>query len=483
MRAAALVVACALLLGLPAAASAYGTTTTYASAGTGAWTNLAAAGSATDGGAAATLTEADSGAGTQQLFPSNRAMATGTGWTVTDNGALLCSVSSGHDGGAGNPPGSLRTSYATLLNLLNLLSACSSTWRSASFTWNDGPPSASSFSMDRLVDLNGLVGVASATITATLVDETAATTHTLATQTVTADSGWTAMTGTPSPGALVAGHTYRIEVDIAFGSTLSLVSGMGVNLDNVTLSVRPQDQRAQGELRAVGVPAGSTHTLEVRARTGAEAFDVQVWDGTTWNSRGSVTAVAPAWGSVSYGLTGAEWNGGTVRVRFSDAGASPDWTADTLAVDHMRVVSTGGITVSGPTAVTMPAVTIDGLSPKLSSAALGPVEVHDTGGAASGWALTATATRWTLDGNPSDQLPTAAFTAAPAAPTTPDGSDLTGVAAGAGGTLLPATPITLMSAASGSGVGTYRESPVLSLTVPVTASSGVYRSVITLSAS
>jgi hypothetical protein len=186
---------------------------------------------------------------------------------------------------------------------------------------------------------------------------------------------------------------------------------------------------------------------------------------------------------VSHGLTAAEWNGGDVRVRFADAGASPDWTADTLAVDVMRLVSTGGITVSGPTSVTMPAVTIDGVSPKLSSAALGAVEVRDTGGAASGWALSATATRWTLDGDPADQLPAAAFTAAPTSPTTPDGSDLTGVAAGAGGTLLPATPVTLMSATPGSGVGTYRQSPDLSLTVPVTASSGVYRSVITLSAS
>jgi hypothetical protein len=60
---------------------------------------------------------------------------------------------------------------------------------------------------------------------------------------------------------------------------------------------------------------------------------------------------------------------------------------------------------------------------------------------------------------------------------------MTGVAAGPGGTLLPAAPLTLMSVAPGGGVGTYRQSPVLSLTVPVTASSGVYRSVITLSAS
>jgi hypothetical protein len=131
----------------------------------------------------------------------------------------------------------------------------------------------------------------------------------------------------------------------------------------------------------------------------------------------------------------------------------------------------------------MPAVALDGLAPKTSTAAMGPVEVVDTGGAASGWALTATATRWALVGDPTDRLPASAFTAAPAAPTTPDGSDLTGVAAGAGGTFDAVTPITLMSAASGRGVGTYRENPSLSLTVPVAATAGVFRSVITLSVS
>jgi hypothetical protein len=482
VRAVALAVAVAALMVLPAAAAAYGTTTTDASAGSGPWADLAAAGSAGDGGAAATLTETESGAGTPQLFPSNRAMADAAGWTGSGTTGVLCNSASVHDPGAGNPAGSLHTSYGTLLNLLGLLADCGGTWTSAPFTWTDGTPADVTFAMDRLIDLNG-IALASATVAATLVDETVPATTPLASQSVSGDSGWATLTGSPPPGALVPGHTYHVEVAVGFSSVLSLVTGMGVSIDNVTLSVTPQDQRAQGELRAVGVPAGSTHTLEVRARTSGEPFAVQVWDGAAWNTRATVATAAPAWATVSHGLTAAEWNGGTVRVRFTDAGTGADPDADTLEVDHMRVVATGGITVSGPTAVTMPAVSIDGISPKLSSAALGPVEVVDTGGAASGWVLTATATRWALDGDPADRLPAAAFTAAPAAPTTPDGSDMTGVAAGPGGTLLPAAPLTLMSAAPGGGVGTYRQSPVLSLTVPVTASSGVYRSVITLSAS
>ena len=488
MRGMAILAACAaVLLGLPVTASAYGTSTTYASvsAGTppGTWVGLAGAGSAADADAAASLTETDAGGIPPSLFPANRAMTTLTGWSASDTSALLCSASSGHDGGAGNPAGSLRTSYSTLLNLGGLLTSCGAVWSSSAFTWSGGTPAAVAFSMDRAVDLNGLVGIASATITVSLVDETVPGSAVLATSTSSADVGWSAMSSTPAAGSVVSGHTYHVRVAITFASSLSLASGMGVGLDNVTLSVTPGDRRADGELRVPGVPAGSTHTLELRARTGGEPFDVQVWDGSAWASRATVSSVAPAWQAVSYGLTPSERNGGTVRVRFVDAGASPDATTDVLAVEYLRVVSTGGITVSGPTSVTMPGVTIDGLGPKVSATTMGAIEVVDAGGAAPGWTLNATATRWALDGDPADRLPTNAFTAAPAAPTTPDGSDLTGVAAGAGGTFAPATPITLMSAAPGGGVGTFRQQPSVSLSVPVTASFGVYRSVITLSVS
>lgn len=487
MRRALLAGAVALLLALPAAALGYGTTTTYAStsAGTppGTWAGVAGAGSASDADAAATLTETDAGGIAASLYPSNRTMATGSNWTATDSGALLCSVSSAFDGSAGNPAGSLHTSYATLLNLGNLLAACSSTWDSDSFTWSSGAPAQVAYTMDRAVDLNGLVGVASATVTASLVDETVPGTVTLATATMTSDSGWAAMAATPSPGVVVSGHTYHLSISIAFSSTLSLVSGMGVGIDNVALSVTPADDRADGELRASGVPVGSTNTLELRARTSAEPFDVQVWDGAAWATRATVSTAAPSWQLVSYGLTPAERNGGTVRVRFRDTGSGPDATADVLGVEYMRVVSTGGVTVSGPATVTMPAVVLEGLAPQVSTTPMGTVEVVDTGGAASGWSLTATATRWALDGDPADRLPATAFTAAPAAPTTPDGSDMTGVAAGAGGAFDAVTPITLMSAAAAGGVGTYREDPSLSLTVPVAATAGVFRSVITLSVS
>ncbi len=467
----------------------YGTTTTYAgqAAGTppGAWTTVAGAASDSDGDAAAVLTETDAGGVAAGLYPSNRAFAgNASGWTIADNPAGLCSIASAYDGGAGNPAGSLRAAYSALLNLGGLLGTCTSSWTSASFTWSAGAPASVAFAMDRTVDVNGLAGDVSVTWSAVLVDETAASSATLVTETRTTDAPWGSQSATGlAPGDVVSGHTYHLRIDVGFQSDLSLVSGMGFGVDNVTLTITPQDNQADGELRATGVPVGTTCTLELRARTTGEAFDVQLWDGGAWHSRATVSALSPGWDAISYGLTPDEWNGGTVRVRFVASGTGVDATADALSVEYLRVVSTGGASVSGPTSVVLPEVTIDGLSSHGSSAALGYVEVVDGGGAAPGWDLDATATRWTLDGAPAEQLPADSLTVVPTAPTSPDGSDLTGVSAGAGGVLGPSTPATLMTAAPGQGVGTYRVNPQLTLVVPVTALHGTYRCVITLVAS
>ncbi|WP_217921050.1 hypothetical protein [Miltoncostaea oceani] len=475
-----LAVACGTALG-------YGTSTTYASqsAGTppGTWAGLAGAGSASDADAAATLTETDAGGVAATSYPSNRTFATNAaGWTPADTSAVLCSASSAHDAGTGSPAGSIRTTYATLLNLAGLLAACGSTWTSPSFTWSGGTPAAVAFSMDRMVDANGLVGVVTTTWQVVLVDETAPGTKVLVSGSASADTPWgTVTSATVGPSDIVSGHTYHLRIDSSFSSVLSLVGGLGVNYDDVTLDVTPRASHADGELRVTSVPAGTTHTLEMRARTSGESFTAQVWDGTTWTPWTTVSGASYA--TASLGLTAAQRNGGTVRVRFAATGTGADATADVLSVEYLRVVATGGASVSGPTSVTLPPVAIDPLAPAVSSGPLGTVEVVDGGGAASGWELRATATRWVLDGAPAQMLPADAFTATPAAPTTPDGSDMTGVWAGAGGTFHTSTPIVLMGASPGAGIGTFRENPSLSLTIPVTALSGVYRCDITLSAS
>lgn len=488
-RASAAAAALALWALTAAVALGYGTTTTYATqaAGTppGAWTTVGGAASAADGDEAAVLTETDAGGVAASLYPSNRTFSgNATGWTIADAPAGLCSIASAYDGGAGNPAGSVRAAYSALLNLGGLLGTCSSSWTSSSFTWSAGTPASVAFALDRAVDVNGLVGQVSVTWAAVLVDETAGTSATLVTETRTTDAAWGSQAASGlAPGGVVSGHTYHVRIDVGFQSDLSLVSGMGFAADNITLAVTPQDRRADGELRAVSVPAGTTQTLELRARTTGEAFDVQLWNGTAWNTRATVTAVAPAWGTASYGLTPAEWNGGTVRVRVVATGSGADAVADALAVEYLRIVSTGGISVSGPTSVTLPAVLIDGVSSHSTTAPLGSVEVVDAGGAASGWSLQATATRWELDASPGELLPADALTVAPAPPTTPDGSDLTGVSAGPGGVLGPAPPATLMAATAGHGIGTYRQNPDLTLLVPVTALHGIYRCVITLAVS
>ena len=259
-----------------AAALGYGTTTTYAtqSAGTppGAWTTVAGAAGASDGDAAAVLTETDAGGVAASQYPTNRSFSgNATGWTIADAPTGLCSISSAYDGGTGNPAGSLRASYGALLNLGSLLGTCSTAWTSGSFTWSDGAPAAVAFAMDRAVDVNGLIGSVSVTWSAVLVDETGATEATLVTETRSADAAWEAKAAAGlSPGDIVSGHTYHLRIDVGFQSILSLVSGMGFNADNVTLTITPQDNRADGELQALSVPAGTTCTLELRARTTGE---------------------------------------------------------------------------------------------------------------------------------------------------------------------------------------------------------------------
>ncbi|MGD9694465.1 MAG: hypothetical protein AB7V42_02260 [Thermoleophilia bacterium] len=486
-RAGALLLVLAALLALPGMALGYGTTTTYAaqSAGTppGAWANVPAAGSATDSGAAATLTESDTGAGTASTYPANRVFSgDASGWTSAKTEGLLATVTNSYDGGAGAPAGSLRSAYSATVGALGLMNG-TATWTSDAFTYSGAAPATVGFSFDRTVVQTG-VNLAAVGWTATLVDVAGGTATTLITGSTSTPQGWATLTAAGLASTLIVpGRTYRIRLEVTFNAIVSLASGMTINIDNVVLTVRPPQMRADGELRAPGVPVGSTQTLEIRARTTAEPFDVLVWNGTAWTGRATISAVAPSWDAVSYGLTPAERNGGTVRVRFVDTATGADATADVLSIDYMRIVSTGGITVSGPATVTMPSLTLDGASAQTSSVALGQVEVVDSGGGASGWTLAATATRWARDGAPADLLPAGAFTATTAAPTTPDGSDLTGVVAGAGGTFGPTVPITLMSATAGHGVGTFRQNPTLALVVPPTASFGVYRSTITLTAS
>lgn len=487
MRLGALLALLAALAAAPATALAYGTSTAYvasASAGPGSWGPIAGAQGDADGDAAATLSEADAAGEPAVILPSNTTFSgSAAGWSSASSCSLLCTVTNAYDDGSGNPSGSIATSFATALGLLSTATGVG-TWSSDSFTWTAGAPGAVTVALDRRATVSGLLAVGgTATYAVRLVDETVPGSTTLLSGTLTGDdAGWVPLSASPAPGVVVSGHAYHLEIATTFTAAVALLSGHSVTYDNVTLSVRPQNQRADGEMRVTGVPPGSTWTLELRARTeGGEDFAVKVWDGAAWNDR--LTVSATSYQAQSYGLTPAEWNGGTVRVRLVDSQQGVDATAGALSVEYLRVVATGGITVSGPASVALPGVTLDGVSSQVSTATLGPVEVVDSGGAASGWALTATATPFALAGDPGTQLPADAFTVAPAAPTTPDGSDMTGVSAGAGGVLRASPPVTVMQAAAGRGIGTYRQSAQVFLTVPPNAARGTYQSTVTLTAS
>lgn len=262
---------------------------------------------------------------------------------------------------------------------------------------------------------------------------------------------------------------------------MALLSGLTATYDDPVLSITPQDNHASGVLTVSGVPQGSTRTLEVRGRTNGESVDVQVWDGSSWITRGSLTSAGFA--TVSHGLAAGEVGGGAVQVRFADAGTGPDATPDVAEIDWVRVVATGGVSVSGPASVPLSGVVLDGDGPVLATGTLGPVEVVDTGGAASGWALELTASRWVLDGDPGEMLPADALEVEPGAPAAPDGDPLAGITAAGAAVPDPSTPMELLSAAPGGGIGRFRQSSSLRLSVPVDALEGTYRSALVLTVS
>jgi uncharacterized membrane protein len=87
------------------------------------------------------------------------------------------------------------------------------------------------------------------------------------------------------------------------------------------------------------IPAADNHTLELRyelANTN-DNFNVQVWNGSVWNTRGS-TLNSTSWTDWSYKLLDNEVISGTVQVRFVDV--NPSSTAqDNILKDYLRVKS------------------------------------------------------------------------------------------------------------------------------------------------
>jgi hypothetical protein len=104
------------------------------------------------------------------------------------------------------------------------------------------------------------------------------------------------------------------------------------------------------------VPSADTQTLELRyqlANTN-DTFNVQVWNGSTWENRGS-TLNSTSWTDWSYTLSGSEVISGTVQVRFVDVNASSN-PQNSILKDYLRVKSETFATA--PTVVTNAATNI-----------------------------------------------------------------------------------------------------------------------------
>jgi hypothetical protein len=144
---------------------------------------------------------------------------------------LLCPSEAGYNGAAGNPPGSLRASGTTVLNVVGLFKT-EGRFESPNFTVGDG--GGGSLSLQRAFTPGGLALAATMTYNASLVDKTTGTTQKAITETVAGEATF----GTKSGGVnLVAGHTYAVVVESeTSASVVGLLTSAAASFDNVTVS-------------------------------------------------------------------------------------------------------------------------------------------------------------------------------------------------------------------------------------------------------
>lgn len=91
------------------------------------------------------------------------------------------------------------------------------------------------------------------------------------------------------------------------------------------------------QLDFAGVADGAGETLDLRYRTAGDTYDVQVWNGASYASRGTLSLTG-AFSTFTHQLTAAEYNGGAPRIRLVDLTPSGT-TAGSLQLDYARVVT------------------------------------------------------------------------------------------------------------------------------------------------
>jgi hypothetical protein len=179
------------------------------------------------------------GQATAATYPGGGSTFTGSaeGWTVTakcSTPAPLCTVSGSYDATAGNPSGSLADKTEIAVGLLGLFAA-EAVLTSPTFT--AGESGAASLSLERQFEDAELASLTpTVEYTAYLVDKTDGNKQTAIAETVAGATGFAPKQGSV---ALVAGHSYAIEVDATTKSSVASVGLLGsatFRLDNVAVT-------------------------------------------------------------------------------------------------------------------------------------------------------------------------------------------------------------------------------------------------------
>lgn len=211
------------------------------------------------------------------------------GWSSTsatcqpDGGLLgeLCDAANSHDGGAGNPPGSLRSRLDVETGLVRFDSGF--TWRSPSFVVGGDPGATvegAEIAVDRRFDIAGIAGLdPEATVEVAIVDETSGGRTEVISEPVDADdSVFDTTSAAMPPGALTRGNTHHIELAAEVGTTTTLGATSGtanVRYDNVSLQIPDPPGNSPG-VRFVAQPVNGPainaliNGLDVHALKGTE---------------------------------------------------------------------------------------------------------------------------------------------------------------------------------------------------------------------
>ncbi|MEZ2388337.1 WxL domain-containing protein [bacterium RCC_150] len=106
------------------------------------------------------------------------------------------------------------------------------------------------------------------------------------------------------------------------------------------------------------------------------------------------------------------------------------------------------------------------------------LNVDDLSGTGVGWHVTEEVSAFVYSGsNDGTNIPAANFAVTPGTVTGNGGASTTGLTVGSAGTL--DSPVTVLSAAAGSGVGNYTQALAASLTVPADSRAGTYTGTLT----